>query len=373
MRIALLTYSTKPRGGVVHTLALAEALAARGEEVTVWTLGRGGDDAFFRPVDPAVRVRVVPFVAEPDEGVGARIQRSIRVLAEAFDPAGYDVVHAEDCITANAVPGCIRTVHHLDTFTTPELVACHDRAIVRPVALVTVSRAVAQEVEAGWGRVPTVIPNGVDAERFGAAAGATAQAQRDGWRARFGEYLLVVGGIEPRKGTMDALEGYALARRRHVDLRLVVAGGETLFDYAEYRRRFDRRREALRVPVDVLGPVDHGELPSLVAAARAVPFLSTKEGFGLAAMEALAAGVPVVARDLPVIREVFGRAVERVPDGAGVARGLASAVDRAFEGTGPAPELGRTLAASYSWDAAAAAHQELYARVLDGRGRSRFR
>ncbi len=373
VRIALLTYSTKPRGGVVHTLALAEALAARGEDVTVWTLGRGGDDAFFRPVDDAVQVRVVPFAAQPDETVGARIQRSIRVLAAAFDPAGYDVVHAEDCITANAVPGAIRTVHHLDTFTTPELVACHDRAIERPVALVTVSRSVALEVQAGWGRVATVIPNGVDADRFRAAASAGARSQRDAWRDRFGEYLLVVGGIEPRKGTMDALEGYALARRRHADLRLVVAGGETLFDYAEYRRRFDRRREALRVPVDVLGPVDHGELPSLVAAARAVPFLSTKEGFGLAAMEALAAGVPVVARDLPVIREVFGRAVERVPDGAGVARGMASAVDRAFEGTGPAPELGRTLAASYSWDAAAAAHQELYARVLDGRGRSRFR
>lgn len=365
MRIALLTYSTKPRGGVVHTLALAEALAARGEDVTVWTLGRGGDDGFFRPVDPAVRVRVVPFVALPDEGVGARIQRSIRVLADAFDAAGTDVVHAEDCISANAVPGCIRTVHHLDTFTTPELVACHDRAIDRPVALVTVSRAVAAEVEAGWGRTPTVIPNGVDADRFRAAAAPSAGDERDAWRRRFGDYLLVVGGIEPRKGTMDALEGYALARRRHPDLRMVVAGGETLFDYAEYRRRFDRRRAALRVPVDVLGPVDHAVLPSLVAAARAVPFLSTKEGFGLSAMEALAAGVPVVARDLPVIREVFGRAVDRVPDDASAPRAMADAVDRAFTGDGPSPELGRTLASSYTWDAAAAAHQELYRRVLD--------
>ena len=364
MRIALLTYSTKPRGGVVHTLALAEALAARGEDVTVWTLGRGGDAAFFRPVDSAVRVRVVPFAAEPEEGVGARITRSIRVLAAAFDRSGFDVVHAEDCITANAVPGCIRTVHHLDTFSTPELVACHDRAIERPSALVTVSRAVAAEVEAGWGRAATVIPHGVDAARFSAAASPSGSGERDHWRRRFGDYLLVVGGIEPRKGTIDALEGYALARRRHPDLRMVVAGGETLFDYAEYRRRFDRRRESLHVPVDVLGSVDHAELPSLVAAARAVPFLSTKEGFGLSAMEALAAGVPVVARDLPVIREVFGRAVERVPDDASAARGMADAVDRAFIGGGPSPDLGRTLAASYSWDTAAAAHQALYARVL---------
>ena len=50
MKVALLTYSSKPRGGVVHTLALAEALAALGQDVTVLTLGRGGDEGFFRPV-----------------------------------------------------------------------------------------------------------------------------------------------------------------------------------------------------------------------------------------------------------------------------------------------------------------------------------
>ncbi len=65
MRIALLTYSTKPRGGVVHTLNLAEALCRAGAEVTVWTPGRGGDNAFFRPVDPAVDIRVVLFTASP--------------------------------------------------------------------------------------------------------------------------------------------------------------------------------------------------------------------------------------------------------------------------------------------------------------------
>ena len=59
MKIALLSYSTKPRGGVVHTLALAEALAERGEEVTVWTLGRGGDSGFFRPISPRVEQRIV--------------------------------------------------------------------------------------------------------------------------------------------------------------------------------------------------------------------------------------------------------------------------------------------------------------------------
>ena len=88
MKIALLSYSTKPRGGVVHTLALAEALAARGQQVTVWTLGRGGDTGFFRPVDPRVRLAIVPFGDLPagsaEEGVGERILRSIGCLRDAF-------------------------------------------------------------------------------------------------------------------------------------------------------------------------------------------------------------------------------------------------------------------------------------------------
>ncbi|MFD5453911.1 MSMEG_0565 family glycosyltransferase, partial [Streptomyces olivaceus] len=60
MKIALISYSTKPRGGVVHTLALAEALAAAGQDVTVWTLGRGGDAGVLPPRDPAGGVGFVP-------------------------------------------------------------------------------------------------------------------------------------------------------------------------------------------------------------------------------------------------------------------------------------------------------------------------
>ena len=168
MKVALLTYSTRARGGVVHTLNLAEALAEAGCHVDVWSLARGGDEAFFRPVDPAVGLRLVPFPGVDGESVGRRIVRSIELLGAAFDPSGYDVVHAQDCISANAVPDCIRTIHHLDTFTTPELVACHDRAIRRPYARLCVSSAVAIEVEQQYGLRPDVIPNGVEYERFAA-------------------------------------------------------------------------------------------------------------------------------------------------------------------------------------------------------------
>ncbi|MFG2473168.1 MSMEG_0565 family glycosyltransferase [Streptomyces canus] len=355
MKIALLSYSTKPRGGVVHTLALAEALAATGEDVTVWSLGRGGDDVFFRPVDPAVQVRIVPFPHGPeDETVGERILRSIATLRAAFDPSPYDIVHAQDCISANAVDGrCVRTVHHIDHFTTPELAACHERALVEPYAHLCVSRSVAHELADGWGIKAEVIPNGVAYERFA----RTEPAARDAWRSQLGRYVLTVGGIEPRKGSLDLLEAYALLHAQYPDVRLVIAGGETLFDYRDYRAHWETRAAELGIAPVILGPVPDDALPALVAAADAFAFPSLKEGFGLAAMEALAAGVPLVVRDLPVLREVFGPAARF----AATPQDLAHQLGKALTHHDPALRTtGRELAARHTWSQAARRHLDFY-------------
>ena len=370
MRIAQITYSTKPRGGVVHTLALSEALAARGHEVEVWTLGRGEDTVFFRDVDPSVRVRVIPFDGRDGEDVGERIQRSIETMTEAFSTEA-DVVHAQDCISANAVIAAgyatVRSIHHLDAFTTPRLIECHERAIHEPVARICVSRAVAHEVAVEYGYQPTVIPNGVDAARFAAAAEPGGQAKRLRWRGQLGDYVLALGGIEPRKGSIDLLEAFASLQDTRPGLQLVFGGGDTLFDYRPYRDAFHRRAAELGVRPLILGTLADDEVPSLVAAAKALGFVSTKEGFGLAAMEALAAGVPVVARDLPVLREVFGDAVTYATDVPGIVAGI-----ERVTGSGPSPDpaVGRRLAASYTWEAAARAHEEFYRALLAEGGRT---
>jgi glycosyltransferase-like protein len=378
MRISLLTYSTKPRGGVVHTLSLAEALATLGHQVEVWTLGRGGDPGFYRPVATEVRLRVVPFSDRAGEPVGTRIVRSIGELSAALarDGLAGEVVHAQDCLSANAAlrvrPDTLRTVHHIDQFHTPELVACHEKAIREPCGHLCVSRAVADELARDWGIRAEVIPNGVDSARFAAAASddPSALAERDRWRRKLGRYVLAVGGIEPRKGTAELVESMALLRAREPAVALVLAGGDTLFDYRGYRDAVLARAAELGLDPVLLGPVPHEELPSLVAAASVFAFPSTKEGFGLAAMEALAARVPLVLRDLPVLREVFDGAARFAAPALGpdetaspvsAAGALAEAVAAALGPTDPILTMrGVKLAERHTWSAAAAAHLRFY-------------
>ncbi len=362
LSVALLTDSTRPRGPVVHTLALGEALAAAGQDVTVWALGRGGDAGFFRPVDSRVEVRVIPVDDVADEPLRTRLIRFIAAMAEAFDGRGADIVHAQDLTTANAVDDCIRTVHHLDTFGTKQMLAFHDRAITRPRTLVCGSHAVAGQVSSGFGRTPIVIPNGVDTHRFtrAAARGPVAIATRDAWRRKLGRYVLTVGGIEPRKGSIDLLHAMAALRRSIPDVQLVIAGGEKVSDHHEYRAEWEAAAEELGLAPVVLGPVSHRELPALVAAADVFAFPSINEGFGLAGMEALAAGVPLVVSDLPVMREVYGSAARFGATPADFANHLSAALRE------PDPErraTGEALAARHTWSAAATAHLRLYHQV----------
>lgn len=136
-----------------HARALAEALAALGEDVHVWTPARGGDRAFFRPVDPAVTVHAVPFEGIDGEDVGTRIVRSIAEPAPGVRPApsrlrrraraGLHQRQRGHAVRAHDPPP--RRVHDARC-----LAACHERAAVEPSARICVSRTVSDEVALGW-------------------------------------------------------------------------------------------------------------------------------------------------------------------------------------------------------------------------------
>jgi glycosyltransferase-like protein len=380
VRVAMLTYSVKPRGGVVHALEVAEALARRGHEVELFALARRDEELFRAPGVPLKLVRHVPLDAPFDE----RIQAMMAVYAEGLRPllTGYDVVHAQDCLSANAaltlrddgaIDHVLRTVHHVDDFTSPSLIACQDRSIVEPDRVLCVSQPWVERLADEFGVQADLVSNGVDPRRYRPARDAAERARdREGLDGRF--VVLTVGGIEPRKGSLTLLDGFALLRDLvpERDPLLLIAGGMTLFDYRHERERFDVRAAELAIAdhVRVLGPLPSEAMERLFRAADAFAFPSLKEGFGLAALEALAAELPVVASDLDVFKgflvDEVSALLTPVGDGAALGRALTRlALDEELAGRLRAG--GRAVVPEHTWDAAAAAHERAYEAFLGAR------
>jgi glycosyltransferase-like protein len=383
LRVAMLTYSVRPRGGVVHALEVAEALARRGHDVRLFAIAPPGQGFFRAPPVPAVVVEHVPPDTGFDERIAAQIAAYAEGLRDELRDGGYDVVHAQDCISANAalalrgegvIARVLRTVHHVDDFRSPSLIACQRRSIVAPDGVLCVSPPWLGRVREEFGVRCDLVANGVDARRFRPARDAAERAaarRAAGVEDRLA--VLTVGGVEPRKGSLTLLRAFAVARaalpgRRPV---LLLAGGATLFDYRDEIARFDELREELGLDGDVrvLGPVGDGELEDLYRAADVFAFPSVKEGYGLALLEALAAGVPAVVSDLDVFRSFLadGESALMAPVGDGAALGEAivrvagdpELADRLRDG-------GRRVAAEHGWDRVAEVHERAYARFLAG-------
>ncbi|MEA2228822.1 MAG: hypothetical protein QOF04_2452 [Solirubrobacteraceae bacterium] len=384
----MLTYSVKPRGGVVHALEVSEALARRGHAVELVALARPGE-TLFRPA--AVPLRLVRHVALDDADFDVRIEAMLADytagLADVLAGGRFDVVHTQDCLSANAalalrdrglVEHVVRTVHHVDDFTSPSLVECQDRSIVGPDHVLCVSEPWVARLARVFGVHAGIVRNGVDTARFRPPAGeddrANARARAE-LGARFA--VLTVGGIEPRKGSLTLLEGFARLRAAAPDLDpvLLIAGGTTLFDYRHEVDRFRARAAELGVTDDirVLGPQSPSAIEALFRAADVFAFPSVKEGFGLAALEALAAELPLVASDIDVFRSFLtdGESALLTPAGDGEALGRALLrVAREPELAGRLRAGGRPVAAAFSWDASAVSHEHAYRSFLTAQRRA---
>jgi glycosyltransferase-like protein len=375
--VGLVTYSTKPRGGVVHLLALAEALAKRSFPTEIIALG-DENVGFHRPVDVPCSFVAPP---EPVPELEARVFAAIGALeAGLAERAGAlpSVLHVQDCIAARAalrvrdagVPvRVVRTVHHVDDFTTPALVDCQRRSILDPDRVLVVSRTWQQLLADEYGVKADVVTNGVDVDRFGAdpAPGVTADLRaRAGAEGRF--LILTVGGIEPRKGTDHMFRALSHLRRRsaHPPV-LAIIGGHSFQDHTPYRDRVVASMADLDLEfgrdVALLGTVPDDEMAAWYHAADAFAFPSVNEGFGLVVLEAMAAGLPVVLTRLPVFAEYVRFGEDALAVAPGDDRGLADALEAVAHDDNLRQMLrqrGRDVAASFSWDTTALQHIAIY-------------
>ncbi|MCJ2049150.1 MSMEG_0565 family glycosyltransferase [Methylobacterium sp. J-070] len=376
LRIAILTHSTNPRGGVAHCLALAEALCALGHEAVVHASDPSGRGFYRAAACPTVSVAAEPVAGTTVDLVRARIDDYLRHFAS---PAArdFDVFHAHCGIGGNAlatlkhrrlIPGFVRTVHHVDRFSDPVLADWQDRSIREATRLLSVSRAWADRIADDLGTAVGVVGNGVDLSIYREAPTEADAIVRARWGIGGGPVVLSVGGFEERKNTAGIIEAFALLRRRHRHAQLVIVGGASLLDHASYRARCHAALSAHGLAVGrgaaviETGPVSQAEMPAFYRMADGLAFPSWTEGFGLCVLEAMACGTPAIVSRRPPFTEYL-RSDDALFVDPGDPRDIADAMTAALAPTTRAAlrAAGSTRAAAHSWRACAGRHLDTYA------------
>jgi glycosyltransferase-like protein len=374
----MLAHSTNPRGGVVHALAVADALVRMGHEAVVHAPDASGRGFFRSSLCPTVAVAASPAGPSVRELVEIRVADYVRHFEE--DPARrrFDVFHAQDGISANAlatlklrglVGAFARTVHHVDNFADARVTALQARAILAADRHFVVSRLWRDTLVRDFGIEAALVGNGVDRDFFSPAADRRDGALRARLALGAGPVFLAIGGVEERKNTINILRAFIQALDVHPSAQLVIAGGVSLLDHSAYQGAFQaelaRLGEATRQVV-LAGAIDQADMPALYRLADALVFPSVKEGFGLVAVEAIACGTPAVISRIPPFTEHFGEDDVAWCDPLDVAT-IAGAMMRAI-----APESRARLArraegllATLTWDRSAAAHLPVYQQLRE--------
>lgn len=191
-----------------------------------------------------------------------------------------------------------------------------------------------------------VLPNGVDPLRYHPPDDP---ADRD--------YLLFVGRLVPYKGLHTLIRALAADR---LPIPLYIAGNGPL------RGRLESFARSLDVDVRFLGRVPDERLPALYqhAAATVLPSVNHQEAFGITLVESMACGTPVVASDLPGVRDVAARGGLLAPPGDPVqlAKQLHNAVAPGLLERGPV--LAKKIHQWYSWENVTDRLLEVYHEVL---------
>jgi glycosyltransferase involved in cell wall biosynthesis len=378
---------TDAGGQNVHVAALAAALARRGHQVTVHT--RRDDVALpdsvpYAPGVTVEHVRAGPARPVPRDELLPYTPEFTAALGRRWAARPPDVVHAHFWLSGLAALGAVgdldvpvvQTFHSLggverrhqrDADTSPPERLRLEALIAREAAatIATCGEEAGELGAYGIARESVhVVPCGVDVERFRPGGPVAARGDRP--------RVLTVGRLVPSKGVETVIEALC-----HMpDVELVVAGGPV-------RSELDRDPEALRLRrlaeargvgkrVLFTGRVRHEDLPALIRSADVVVSVPWYEPFGIATIEAMACGVPVVVSAVgghldTVVDGVTGLHVPpRVPPGT-----LAGRLRRLLADPRLGPSLGTAAAARarerHPWSRVAAETEAVYTRVIDGR------
>ena len=392
-RVLMLSWEYPPRlvGGMGrHVDELSQALAKTGAWVDVVTAhhpgapereekpdagGRGGVRvlrAWPSPIHP------LDFVCDIHQLGFGLLQR---LLAEHV--ADYDLIHAHDWLVAFPARTLkhglglplVATIHateagRMSGIHTPEQHYIHSAEWLLSYEarrVICCSETMAGEVLAGLSTPRDklrVVPNGVDLERVACREGPEQLKEfRRRWARDDERIIFFVGRLVREKGVEVLIDALPEVIAAHPTAKLVVAGG------GWHGHLWERAAsKGLGHKVVFAGFVSEEELRRLYAVADVAAFPSLYEPFGIVALEAMAAEVPVVTSDIGGFREVVRHEETGIHTWANNPGSLAWGINRVFSDARLAQRLrtnGRAeVERRYGWEGIAARTREVYAEAL---------
>ncbi|WP_072804889.1 glycosyltransferase [Rhodococcoides yunnanense] len=332
MRIVQLANFYGPRSGGLRTAVdqLGAGYSARGHEVVLVVPGAARTEQILptgvlRITVPAVRIPLTG-------GYRAADPRTVTDIAAALRP---DVLEVSDRLTLRGMGawagrrgvGSVMISHErLDRLLAQALPSTAARAIADAAnrrtaesydAVVCTTTFARKEFDRIGANNVTEVPLGVDLDMFSPARRHHGPASA--WHGGAEQLLVHCGRLSVEKRVERSIDSVAALRDSGVDARLVIAG--------DGPRRLALERRARGLPIDFLGFVDgRAELASLLASADVALAPGPHETFGLAALESLAAGTPVVVSRSSALAHIVtpacGGQFDDTPDG------FASAISR---------------------------------------------
>ncbi len=376
MKLALVSpYDFAYPGGVTeHVAHLAEQFRGRDHEVHI-IAPSSDDETEPSATGDALVHRIGRVVSIPANGSVARITLSLRSYLQAkrlLQEEQFDLIHLHEPMLP-ALP--ITVLRHSNTtnvgtfhaYRNTPLAYFYGKPIVRPFfrklhGHIAVSTAARDFVGEYFKADYRVIPNGIDFARFNTPCPPLEQLADDR------PTVLFVGRLEKRKGLRFLLRAWPSVLERHPRARLVVVGkGRPLEGY----RRFAARQGWSPTDVVFAGYVATEDLPRYYQRCDVFCAPNTgQESFGIVLLEAMAAGAPIVASNIPGYRDVVTHGEQGLLVEAQDPEAIAAAIGQLLDSADLRESMrlaGQAKARLYNWPRVAAQVLDYYRDVLERR------
>jgi len=343
---------------------LVSALAKRASQDDYWLLVPGGAESFTSRL-PA------NFHAVVETAAGYSLREQVAV-SRRLSEIGPDLYHATHYVLPGRLPcPAVVTIHDLIHLLYPRFLPNRfayyyarfmvRRALRRARSIITVSNTSRDDLQCMFPASTTaidVIHNGVD-KMFTKEIGEEELAQQLRRLEVRPPYFLFVGNPKPHKNLNALLR--AFANTQSIPERLVVVGDRG--DSGATQQLCDELGIGERV--DLLGYVEASSLPAVYRGSTALVHPSHYEGFGLPVAEAMASGTPVIAADVPALREIANNAAEWIDpnDDTTISQAL-SKLSKDRDRRQELSHRGLEQAKRFSWDKCAEKTEQVYRRAL---------